>query len=187
MSSKKYTASRRDFLCASILAPSFAVATTTMARAQDLPDPLMNETAPSTLPDLKFVTANGTPVSLISFHGKFLLLNIWATWCAPCRTEMPTLDRLQNKLGSPHFQVVPLSIDIGGLVPVQKFYSEIGIKHLGIYLDPSGDAMQTLDLEGIPTSFLINVDGKQIARLTGAADWDSPAARAFFQQAMTTP
>ena len=136
------------------------------------------------MPLLKFTTAAGTPTSLKNFKGKFILLNIWASWCGPCREEMPTLDRLQAKLGGSHFQVVPLSIDAGGLAAVRQFYQEIGIKHLGIYLNISGDAMDILNLEGIPASFLINPDRLQIGSLAGAADWSSPSAIAFFQKAM---
>jgi thiol-disulfide isomerase/thioredoxin len=177
---------RRNFLRASVLAPPLVVAATAIARADDLPSPQMNETAPMPFPALEFMTGNGSSISLKTFRGKFVLLNIWATWCPPCRAEMPTLDRLQGKLGSPRFQVVPLSIDIGGFAPVRQFYNEIGVKHLGIYLDTSVDIMLVLNLEGIPTTFLIDPDGQQIGRLAGAADWDSPSALSFFQRTMTT-
>ena len=142
----------------------------------------MYMTTPVAMPALSFTSATGAPISLETFKGRFLLLNIWATWCAPCRAEMPTLDRLQGTLGSPHFQVVPLSIDAGGFPAVQQFYKNIGIKRLGVYLNISGSAMDILKLEGIPVTFLINPDGQRIGRLTGAADWDSPSALAIFKQ-----
>lgn len=176
--------SRRNVLRTALLAPEFALTNNRVAQAQELPDPQMDQTAPSAMPALKFTTGSGAPASLKDFKGRFILLNIWATWCAPCREEMPTLDRLQAKLGGSHFQVVPLSIDAGGVEPVRQFYHEIGIKHLGIYLNISVDAMDILNLEGIPASFLINPDGLQIGSLAGAADWSSPSAIAFFQKAM---
>ncbi|HQT37881.1 MAG TPA: TlpA disulfide reductase family protein [Acidocella sp.] len=175
---------RRNFLCASALAPSFVMAATSTARADNLLPPQLNETAPMPFPELDFAVERGSSIGLKTFRGKFILLNIWATWCAPCREEMPTLDRLQSKLGGPHFQVVPLSIDTGGVVSVRQFYNEIGIKHLGIYLDTTGDIMQVLNLEGIPTTFLITPDGRQIGQLAGAADWDSPSSLSFFKRTM---
>ena len=181
---ERKTMPRRILLRTALLAPPFAMGASQVAKAQELPDPQMDQTAPIAVPLLKFTTAAGTPISLKNFKGKFILLNIWATWCGPCREEMPTLDRLQAKLGGTHFQVVPISIDAGGLAPVQQFYHEIGIKHLGIYLNITGDAMDALNLEGIPASFLINPAGLQIASLAGAADWSSPSAVAFFQKAM---
>ena len=87
---------------------------------------------------------------------------------------MPALDRLQARLAGPHFEVVPVSIDTGGLKAVRKFYAKIGVKHLGVFLDPSGSAMQVLNLEGVPTSFLIDPAGRQIGRETGAVAWDRP-------------
>ncbi|WP_284255871.1 TlpA family protein disulfide reductase [Acidocella aquatica] len=176
---------RRNFLRTSALIPPFVIAATSIARADDLPPPRLSETAPMPFPALDFKTESGSSISLKTFRGKFILLNIWATWCAPCREEMPTLDRLQSTLGGPHFQVVPVSIDTGGLAPVRQFYTEIGIKHLRIYLDTSGDIMQALNLDGIPATFLINPDGRQIGQLEGGADWDSPSSLSFFKRTMT--
>lgn len=97
---------------------------------------------------------------------------------------MPILDRLQAKLDGSHFQVVPISIDAGGRASVRQFYQETGIKHLGVYLNISGNALDVLNLVGIQDSFLINPDGLQIGSLAGATDWSSPVAIAFFQKAM---
>ncbi|MFT2095073.1 TlpA family protein disulfide reductase [Acidiphilium multivorum] len=165
-------ASRRGFLA---LAASGAALGLSRSGAAAIPNaPPLYITTPKPLPTFDFFDASSHPLTLADFHGKFLLLNIWATWCIPCRKEMPTLDRLQARLGGPHFEVVPVSIDSGGLAAVRKFYAEIKIKHLGVFLDPSGSAMQVLNLEGIPTSFLIDPNGRQIGRETGAVVWDSP-------------
>ncbi len=175
---------RRTFLRAALSAPPFALATSQIANAHELLDPQMTLTAPKPMPALKFTTKTGTTTTLDDFRGKFILLNIWATWCGPCREEMLTLDRLQAQLGGPHFQVLPLSIDAGGLAPVQQFYQHIGIRHLGIYLNISGDAMDILNLEGVPASFFINQDGLQISSLIGAANWSSVSSIAFFRNAI---
>jgi thiol-disulfide isomerase/thioredoxin len=130
---------------------------------------------PREFPPLRFTAASGRQLTLADFRGKAVLLNLWATWCAPCRKEMPTLDRLQKKLGGGGFQVVALSIDRLGLGAVAPFYKKLGLGSLGIYLDPSGEAATALDLPGLPTSFLIDAEGREIARKVGPARWDSPA------------
>lgn len=131
---------------------------------------------PRALPNVRFTDGNGRAMTLQDFHGKFVLLNIWATWCPPCRKEMPTLDRLQAKLGGPDFEVAALSIDQGqqSLDLVQKFYRQSGINSLAIYMDSSGDASGNLAVAGIPTTLLIDRQGREIGRKIGAAEWDSP-------------
>ena len=184
-SSNSEATSRREFLSLSLLVAGSSMAVLRAAQAAIPNAPPLYITLPKPLPAVGFQSAKGAPLSLASFRGKFILLNVWATWCAPCRKEMPALDRLQEKLGGPHFQVVPVSIDTGGLAAVRKFYQEIHIQHLGIYLDPSGSIMQSLSLEGLPTSFLINPEGKQIGRLLGPANWDSPDTLRFLRQVIS--
>src|SRR3546814_1814786 len=103
-------------------------------------------------------------MTLKAFDGRFVLLNIWATWCVPCREEMPSLDRLQAGLGGPDFVVVPLSIDREGLPAVKAFYEELGLKALGIYVDQSGRASGKLGAAGIPTTLLVDREGREIGR-----------------------
>ena len=91
--------------------------------------------SPQPLPELRFVDADGRQRSLGDFRGKAVLLNLWATWCVPCREEMPALDRLQARLGGPAFEVVPLSIDTKGLPVVKDFYDQLGLKTLGILVN----------------------------------------------------
>ncbi len=129
---------------------------------------------PKALPDVRFVDGDGRDRSLADFRGKVVLLNIWATWCVPCRKEMPTLDRLQDTLGSNDFEVVALSIDRGGPDVVRKFYGEIGVAHLAIHVDASGKAFRDLAVVGLPTTILIDRAGREIGRLVGPAEWDSP-------------
>lgn len=128
-----------------------------------------------------FQDEHGRVRSLADFRGKVVLLNIWATWCSPCRREMPALDRLQAALGSPEFEVVALSVDRAGLRPVRQFYEEMGIRHLAIYVDPTAKASRELAAVGIPTTLLIDREGRELARLTGPAEWDAPEMVAFLR------
>ena len=128
---------------------------------------------PKPLPALSFVNADGREMTLEAFEGQMVLLNIWATWCVPCREEMPALDRLQAKLGGPDFRVVPLSIDREGLPTVKAFYRELGLKNLGIYVDRTGKVSRQLSAVGIPTTLLVDREGREIGRTVGPAEWDS--------------
>ncbi|HJS84563.1 MAG TPA: TlpA disulfide reductase family protein [Acetobacteraceae bacterium] len=129
---------------------------------------------PRPVPDLRFVDGAGRGHSLAELRGHSLVLNIWATWCVPCRKEMPTLDRLQATLAGSDALVVPLSIDSKGPPVVKSFYQEIGIKSLGIYVDASGAASRELGVVGIPTTLLVDRDGREAGRRVGPADWNSP-------------
>ncbi len=142
---------------------------------------------PRAVPDLHFVDAEGHPLSLADFRGRALLLNTWATWCVPCRKEMPTLDRLQAKLGSPEFQVVALSIDRQGVSVIKPFYKELGLKALGIYVDQSGKAAGDLKAPGVPVTLLVDREGREIARKLGPAEWDSPEMIALIRQHLRLP
>ncbi len=131
---------------------------------------------PRALPNVRFADANGRAMTLQDFRGKFVLLNIWATWCPPCRQEMPTLDRLQARLGGTDFEVAALSIDQGqqSLYLVQEFYRQSAVKSLAIYIDSSGGASRDLGVAGLPTTLLIDRQGWEIGRKIGLAEWDSP-------------
>ncbi|MBI2584754.1 MAG: TlpA family protein disulfide reductase [Rhodospirillales bacterium] len=138
--------------------------------------------SPMPIPELEFQRGDGSPATLENFRGKVVLLNIWATWCIPCRKEMPTLDRLQAKLGGPGFEVLALSIDRAGVGAVRKFYEEIGVKNLAIYIDGTGKATRTLKVVGLPTTLLIDADGREIGRLVGPAEWDAPEMISFIRK-----
>ena len=123
------------------------------------------------LPELSFTDANGKPMTLADFRGKTVLLNLWATWCAPCIKEMPDLDQLQQKLGSDKFVVIALSLDRGGLDVVRPFYEKAGLTALGIYLDPAGETMKRVSGRGLPTTLLIDGEGREVSRVEGVLDW----------------
>jgi thiol-disulfide isomerase/thioredoxin len=137
------------------------------------------QNAPQALPEVRFLTRDGTRKTLADLHGKVILLNIWATWCPACVSEIPTLDALQADLGSSTFEVVTLSIDTGGLPVVRRFYDKFGIKHLGVSVDQTALAFTNLHIVGLPTTILVGADGKERARLVGPATWDAPDMEAF--------
>ncbi|MEO8145708.1 MAG: TlpA disulfide reductase family protein [Betaproteobacteria bacterium] len=136
---------------------------------------------PRALPDIAFEDGGGRKRTLAEFRGKTVLLNVWATWCAPCREEMPSLDRLQQKLGGPGFEVVALSIDAGGAAAVKRFYGELGVRALATYVDPAARAFGSLGVVGVPTTLLIDREGRELGRLTGPAQWDSEQAVRLIQ------
>lgn len=142
-------------------------------KAAEAPQNLAVLEAPAAVPAVSFMDAAGQPKTLADYSGKVVLLNIWATWCAPCRKEMPTLDRLQAKLGGQDFEVVALSMDQKGPDVVKKFYADIGITHLALNIDISAKAIFALGAVGLPTTLLINRDGKEVGRLIGPAEWDA--------------
>lgn len=134
--------------------------------------------------ELRFEGADGATTTLSDFRGRVMLLNVWATWCAPCRKEMPALDRLQAQIGGSDFEVVALSIDRRGRDAVQPFFHEIGIKNLRVYLDRGSEAMNALGVVGLPTTVLIDRDGREVQRWVGPAEWDSPEIIAVIEQAL---
>ncbi len=136
---------------------------------------------PRVLKSFKFIDGDLKAVSLDDFRGKFVLLNIWATWCGPCRTEMPTLERLQKVLGGPDFEVVALSIDNEGVPVVKQFYKELGIEALRVFVDPTMKAPLELNVIGVPTTLLLDREGREIARYAGPAEWDSPGVVAVIR------
>jgi thiol-disulfide isomerase/thioredoxin len=139
---------------------------------------------PVAVADLKFVDRAGKSISLSDFRGRPLLLNIWATWCLPCRKEMPSLDRLQAKFDPQKFLVLPLSIDRGGIPAVEKFYEQLGFRSLGIYVDQTGAALHQLGLLGLPATLLIDPEGREVGRKLGPAEWDSAEVAAILREHM---
>jgi thiol-disulfide isomerase/thioredoxin len=128
---------------------------------------------PRPAPPLAFAERGGATRSLGDFRGQWLLVNLWATWCAPCVREMPSLDRLQARLGD-RIRVLAISEDRKGPEVVDPFLGTLDLKSLTIYLDPTARAQQAFGVRGLPTSFLIDRDGRLVGRLEGAADWDGP-------------
>ncbi|MDE1969390.1 MAG: TlpA family protein disulfide reductase [Alphaproteobacteria bacterium] len=133
--------------------------------------------APQPAPALAFTTREGAPKTLADFRGRLLLVNFWATWCGPCVAEMPSLDRLQARLGS-RLMVLAISEDRRGGDVVDPFLAKLKLADLAIYLDTRNSALQAFGLAGLPTSILIDRDGRMVWRVEGGVDWTSPEAAA---------
>jgi thiol-disulfide isomerase/thioredoxin len=132
------------------------------------------------LPALAFRDAAGAPKSLADWHGRTILLNLWATWCVPCRKEMPALDALQDKLHGPDFEVVSINIDTRDPDKPKNWLRDVGIGHLAYYADPNAKVFQDLKAVGkafgMPTTILVDPNGCEIASLAGPAEWASADA-----------
>jgi thiol-disulfide isomerase/thioredoxin len=139
---------------------------------------------PKPLPPVSFTDVDGVERTLSEWRGKVVLVNLWATWCAPCKVEMPSLDRLQAKLGGEDFAVVPISLDWSGAEKPRKFLEGEKLANLPLFLDSSKTAMKTFNAPGLPLSVLIDREGREIARLAGAAEWDSADAEAVIRKAI---
>ena len=142
---------------------------------------------PRVAPDIAFKDEGGRGLTLADFRGRTVLLNLWATWCIPCRQEMPALDRLQARLGGADFQVVAVNIDTVRLERPKAFLADAGVTHLPLYADPSARAFQVLRADrqatGLPTTLVIDRDGCQLGEVAGPAGWDSPEAVALITAA----
>ncbi len=145
------------------------------------PGGLATHDAPRPVPETTFENGDGEPMTLADFRGKVIVLNLWATWCPPCRREMPTLDALQAELGSERFEVVALSIDRAGPSVVREFFAEQGIEHLALYIDTSARALSRLNIRGIPTTLVLDAAGREVARVTGEADWATTSMLDYFR------
>ncbi len=137
---------------------------------------------------LDFLGPDAKPVTLDAFRGRVTLVNLWATWCVPCREEMPTLDRLQGLLGSKDFEVVAINVDTARLERAKDFLKDISVSKLAFYSDPKADVFYRLrtagKVVGLPTTFLVGRDGCEIAAMAGPADWASEDALALIRAAL---
>jgi thiol-disulfide isomerase/thioredoxin len=144
--------------------------------------------APLKLPDMKFRDASGAEKTLADWRGRTVLVNLWATWCVPCRKEMPALDALESKLGGQNFEVVAINIDTRDPDKPKQWLKDNGIAKLGYYTDQSASAFQQLKAIGrafgMPTTVLIDPAGCEIASLAGPAEWSSDEALKFIQAAL---
>lgn len=129
-----------------------------------------------------FTDLYGNRIGFEDYAGKVVLLNIWATWCPPCRAEMPSLDRLAGAMEGDDFAVVPLSTDRAGPERVAEFFEQIQVRNLPVLHDRSGDVARQAGVLGLPITLILDREGREIARLIGDADWDSPEARAILDR-----
>ena len=145
--------------------------------------------SPLKVPALAFQDADGKPLSLEQWRGRTVLVNLWATWCVPCRKEMPALDALQGRLGGPGFEVVAINIDTRDPDKPKAWLNEVGVRKLAYYADPSARTFQDLKAVGrafgMPTTLLIDPQGCEIGTIAGPAEWASDDAIKLIQAALT--
>ena len=143
---------------------------------------------PQILSGLKFKNEDGKTEAISNWKGRVVLLNLWATWCTPCREEMSALDRLQSELGGENFEVMPVSLDRGGTVKPKIFYQKNNIKALRLFIDSSTQIFKTLNKQGLavglPTTILIDKEGCAVGTFKGAAEWDSKDAKRLIRSIM---
>jgi thiol-disulfide isomerase/thioredoxin len=146
---------------------------------------------PRSFPNVAFQGPQGKTLHLSDFKGKSVLLNLWATWCVPCRQEMPSLDRMQATLGNDRFEVVAVSVDTTRLERRRLFLEQIGVRSLRFYADPSAEILSVLKqaepVMGLPTSFLLDPQGCELGVIAGPADWSSQDATALVTAALDEP
>ncbi|MGF9759433.1 TlpA disulfide reductase family protein [Microvirga sp. 0TCS3.31] len=156
--------------------------------AVDRPAHLVVHEKPHPVPEISFTDEAGGALNLSDFRDRVIVLNVWATWCFPCREEMPTLDRLQAMFDPQDVAVIALSIDRKGLGPVRRFFDEVGVKNLRPYNDASARALRELGLVGLPGTLVIDRTGRELGRLVGGAEWDNPGIVEFLKsQVEQTP
>ena len=138
-------------------------------------------TVGSLAPDFTLENMQGEKVNLADLRGKVVIVNFWATWCAPCIREVPSLDRLQAELGPEGLQVVAVSVDRAGAEIVGPFLAELGVTRLDILLDPKFRSARAFSISGLPATFVIDPEGRLVGGLEGPAEWDSPDALALLR------
>jgi len=129
---------------------------------------------PRAAPDIRFFDADGKTLTLKDFRGQYTAVHFWATWCFPCRGELPTIDHLQGELGPEKIVVLPLSLDRNGPAQVAEFYGEVSIQHMPVYIDDGMEAARTMRVNGIPATIFVDPQGREVARVLGDRDWSTP-------------
>lgn len=135
--------------------------------------------SPAEAPATSFTDAEGGEHSFADWKGKVVLVNFWATWCAPCRKELPALDAMNRDLGGDDFAVITIATGRNPQPAITRLFDEVGVKTLPVYLDPKLQLSREMGVLGLPVSILLNRDGQEIARMSGDAEWDSESARAI--------
>lgn len=165
---------RRSFATVVIAAALWSIAPAASMAMEPPSNAIEVFATPQTAPTTPFAHADGTTKTLADWRGKVIVLNFWATWCAPCIRELPSFDSLAAKLPSNQFAVLILSTDRGGAGKAPGFLKKLGIKNLAPYVDDKSKLARSLGLRGLPTTFILDADGQIRAKLAGPAEWDEP-------------
>jgi thiol-disulfide isomerase/thioredoxin len=159
------------------------VATTMIAMSAEALNFAATDAGP--VPEVTFLDSDGNERSLADFQGRIVVLNLWATWCAPCRKEMPSLDRLQAEHGGEDLEVVALAVDRSDIDKIKAFYDELGVANLAVYHDPTAKAGRALRAPGLPTTLVIDREGHEVGRVLGDAEWDGDDVVSLLTAIMT--
>jgi thiol-disulfide isomerase/thioredoxin len=141
----------------------------------------LNLSAPQEIPDVAVTSLDGKEMRFSEHEGKVVLLNFWATWCAPCKEEMPALERLETRLGGDDFAVIPVATGRQSTASIEKFFTEADINALPIWLDPKSELARGVGVAGLPATLILDRDGKERGRLVGPAEWDGEHAVALIE------
>lgn len=173
----------RSLAAAPLLMIALIGATAARAECADAPPALarFEPTSGKEAPATSFFVAGETERTFADFRGQALVVNLWATWCAPCVTEMPALDRLSEEVRSDGIAVLPLSADREGAPIIEKFFATNGIRHLPVMIDRMGKVARALGVSGLPTTILYDREGKERGRVVGTAEWGAPEAVSFLR------
>ncbi|MFT7057774.1 MAG: thiol-disulfide isomerase/thioredoxin [Pseudorhodobacter sp.] len=139
---------------------------------------LVFHSAPKVIPEMALTDLEEGARSLSEWQGRWVVLNFWATWCAPCRHEMPGLDRLADDMSEAGLAVVTVATGRNPVPSIQRFFTEIEVKNLPGLRDPKSQLARSMGVLGLPVTMILNPEGQEVARLIGDAEWDSPEAKA---------
>ncbi len=142
---------------------------------------LIVHSAPVAGSDVPFTAEDGSEMTLAAYEGKYVVLNFWATWCAPCRKEMPMLSAMQAQLGGDTFEVVTIATGRNPRPAMERFFAEIEVDNLPLHTDARQSLARSLGILGLPITLILNPEGQEIARLQGDADWSSDSAYAIIE------
>jgi thiol-disulfide isomerase/thioredoxin len=145
---------------------------------------LVLATDPPPVPAISFVAPDGSEHSLADWKGKVTVVNFWATWCAPCREEMPSLDRLQAQLGGDGFEVVTIATGRNPPAAVDRFFAETNVQNLPRFADPKQELARAMGVLGLPVTVILDKEGNEVGRVLGGAKWDGPDAVALLTALM---
>jgi thiol-disulfide isomerase/thioredoxin len=159
------------------------------AVAMDLPDVAQNlaETLPQAAPDFHFMNASGRRLTLAHYRGEGLIVNFWATWCPPCRAELPSLVKLNKMLLPDGIRVLPISVDSNGIKAVIPYYKKHDITGVPMLIDPSSSALRAFQVNGIPLTVIVNRKGEVVATLQGAGNWNTASTAAKVRELIGPP